>query len=69
MKCQSLFSRKKIEMYQYDMDAPAQGHNHPHAGILQKMKLKNVITLQIIGRFYPLSNLTYIYDYIPVYKI
>ena len=28
------------EMCQYDTDAPAQGHPHPHAGILQKMKLK-----------------------------
>ena len=27
-------------MCQYDIDAPAQGHPHPHAGILQKMKLK-----------------------------
>ena len=27
-------------MCQYDIDAPAQGHPQPHAGILQKMKLK-----------------------------
>ena len=28
-------------MCQYDMDAPAQGHPHQHAGILQKkIKLK-----------------------------
>ena len=27
-------------MFQYDTDAPAQGYPHPHAGILQKMKLK-----------------------------
>ena len=27
-------------MYQYDTDAPAQGHPQPHAGILQNMKLK-----------------------------
>ena len=32
---------KEIEMCQYDTDAPAQGHPRPHAGILQKMKLKN----------------------------
>ena len=32
--------RKKLEMCQYDTDAPAQGHPQPHAGILQKMKLK-----------------------------
>ena len=32
--------RKKLEMCQYDTDAPAQGHPHPHADILQKMKLK-----------------------------
>ena len=31
---------KKLEMCQYDTDAPAQGHPHPRAGILQKMKLK-----------------------------
>ena len=30
----------KLEMCQYDTEAPAQGHPHPHAGILQKMKLK-----------------------------
>ena len=30
----------KLEMCQYDMDAPTQGHNHPKAGILHKMKLK-----------------------------
>ena len=30
----------KLEMCQYDTDAPAQGHPHQHAGILQKMKLK-----------------------------
>ena len=30
----------KLEMCQYDTDAPAQGHPQPHAGILQKMKLK-----------------------------
>ena len=32
--------QKKLEMCQYDTDAPAQGHPQPHAGILQKMKLK-----------------------------
>ena len=31
---------EKLEMCQYDTDAPTQGHPHPHAGILQKMKLK-----------------------------
>ena len=31
---------KKLEMCQYDTDAPAQGYPQPHAGILQKMKLK-----------------------------
>ena len=31
---------KKLEMCQYDTDAPAQGHLQPHAGILQTMKLK-----------------------------
>ena len=31
---------KKLEMCQYDTDAIAQGHPHPHTGILQKMKLK-----------------------------
>ena len=30
----------RLEMCQYDTDAPAQGHPQPHAGILQKMKLK-----------------------------
>ena len=32
----------KIEMYQYDKDAPTQGHPHPHTGILKKMKLEKV---------------------------
>ena len=32
--------QKKLEMCQYDTDAPAKGHPQPHAGILQKMKLK-----------------------------
>ena len=27
-------------MCQYDTDAPAKGHPQPHAGILQKIKLK-----------------------------
>ena len=35
-----LSTRKQLEMCQYDTDAPAQGHPQPHAGILQKMKLK-----------------------------
>ena len=30
----------KLEMGKYDTDAPAQGHPHSHAGILQKMRLK-----------------------------
>ena len=29
----------QLEMRHYDTDAPTQGHNHPHAGILQKMKM------------------------------
>ena len=32
---------KKLEMFQYDTNAPIQGHSHPQAGIQQKMKLKN----------------------------
>ena len=56
------FPEKKLEMCQYDTDAPAQGHPHSHAGILQKMKLKRAITLILIGRFYPKSNLTIFYD-------
>ena len=35
-----IYGKKKLEMCQYDTDAPAQGHPQPHAGILQKMKLK-----------------------------
>ena len=30
----------KLEMCQYDTDAPAQGHPQPHAGVLQNIKLK-----------------------------
>ena len=33
-------TKTKLEMCQYDTDAPAQGHPQPHAGSLQKMKLK-----------------------------
>ena len=58
----------KLEMCQYDTDAPAQGHPYQHAGILQKVE-KRAISLIIIGRFYPKSNMTIFYDYIPVYKI
>ena len=57
--------QEKLKMCQYDTDAPAQGHPHPHAGILQKKKLKKrAITLIIIGRFYPKLNLTIFYDYV-----
>ena len=38
-----LYSREydqRLEMCQYDTDAPVQGHPQPHTGILQKMKLK-----------------------------
>ena len=58
--------KKKLEMCQYDTDAPAQGHHHPHA---KNEVEKRAITLIIIARFYPKSNLTIFYDYIPVYKI
>ena len=30
----------KLEMCQDDTEAPAQGHPHPHADILQKIKLR-----------------------------
>ena len=57
--------QKKLEMCQYDTDAPAQSHPHPCEGILQNMKLKKrAITLKLIGRFYNKSNLTIFYDYI-----
>ena len=65
-----LEKKKKLEMCQYDTDAPAQCHPHPHAGILQNNEVEKMAkTLIIIGRFYPKSNLTIFYDYIPVYKI
>ena len=38
--CGYLLEVPRLEMCQYDTDAPAQGHPQPHAGILQKMKLK-----------------------------
>ena len=31
---------EKLEMCQYDTDAPTQGHPQSHAGILKKMNLK-----------------------------
>ena len=40
MKTELALPCLQLEMCQYDTDAPAQGHPHPHAGILQKMKLK-----------------------------
>ena len=43
-------------MCQYDTDARAQGHPHPRAGILQKMKLKKGHNSHNNGRFYPKSN-------------
>ena len=55
----------RLEMCQYDTDALAQGHPHPHAGILQK----RAIILIIIGRFYPKLNFTIFYDYKPMYEI
>ena len=61
--------QKKLEMCQYDTDAPAQGHLHPHRHFAKNEVEKRAITLIIIGRFYPISNLTIFYDYIPVYKI
>ena len=58
---ESLQNIPKLEMCQYDTDAPAQDHPHPHAGILQKNEVeKRAITLIIIGRCYPKSNLIYI---------
>ena len=52
----------ELEMCQYDTDAPAQGHPHPHTGCLQKYEVgKRAITPIIIGRFYPKSNLTIFY--------
>ena len=55
--------QKKLEMCQYDTDAPTQVHPHQHAVILQKKEVeKRAIT-------YLKSNLTIFYDYIPVYKI
>ena len=48
--------QKKPEMCQYDTDAPP----HPHFGILQKNEVeKRAITVIIIGKFYPKSNVTY----------
>ena len=38
--CKYCQNNQWLEMCQYDTDALAQGHPHPHAGILQKMKLK-----------------------------
>ena len=44
----------KLEMCQYDIDAPTQGHPHPQKNEVEK----RAITLIITGRFYPKSNLT-----------
>ena len=38
----------KLEMCQYDTHAPAQGHPHPYAGILQKMKLILFVCVEVL---------------------
>ena len=44
--------------------------SHPATSRCDKNEVeKRAIPLIIIGRFYPKSNLTIFYDYIPVYKI
>ena len=60
---------KELEMCLYDTDAPAKGHlTHTQAFCKKNEVEKRDITLIIIGRFYPKSNLNIFYDYIPVYK-
>ena len=64
-------------MCQYDTDASAQAiltHTQAFCKKKKKKKKKNevekrAITLIIIGRFYPKSNLTIFYDYKSIYKI
>ena len=62
-------------MGQYDTDAPPPprpGPSSPTQQAVAKNEVeKRAISLIIIGRFYPKSNLTifYHYMYIPVYKI
>ena len=52
---------EKIEMCQYDTDAPAQGPSSPEHGHCAKMKLKKDQTSHIIiDGIYHKSNLTYI---------
>ena len=54
-----------------------QWHRSPRLGTIltrkqafcTKLSWRRAITPIIIGRFYPKSSLTYIYDYIPLYKI
>ena len=53
--------QKKIEMCQYDTDAPCPGPSSPTCRHFAKNEVeKRAITLIIIGRFYPKSNVTYI---------
>ena len=47
----------KLEMCQYDTDAPAQGHSQPHAGILQKMKLKKGTNQSFFNKKYRKENI------------
>ena len=56
----------ELEMCQYDTDVPAQGPSSTtRRYFAKKWSEKRAITLIIIGRFYPKSNLTIFYDYIP----
>ena len=53
--------QKKLEMCQYDTGAPAKGPSSPARRHFSKNEVeKRAITLIIIGRFDPKSNLTYI---------
>ena len=66
----SSYRIKKLEMCQYDTDAPPRAILIHTQVFCKKKKKKKAITLIRIGRFYPKSNLTIFYDYIiPGYKL
>ena len=57
-------SEIKLEMCQYDTDAPVQSHPHPHAGILQIEVEKRAITLIVIklDLYFPVISLCIKYE-------
>ena len=60
------YDKKCVNMTQMPAQGPSSnGHKHFAKNEVEK----RAITLIIIGKFNPKLNLTFIYEYIPVYKV